>query len=110
MEIRNKGMVKSNVHYAKLMKDKEGITKGFEQSIGMKKVYTKIEYENDDELLKKEDQIVARLSRLDTLHKAQNLTFIALNSSYLVYTKLIFVKYDESQIALQLDLYSMIGS
>ena len=47
MEIRNKGIVKSNVHYANRNEIRDGITKGFEQTIGMKKVYTKIEYEND---------------------------------------------------------------
>ena len=37
------------------------------------------------------------------------MTFVALNSSYMYYSKLFFVKADESQIALQIDLCSLIG-
>ena len=39
-----------------------------------------------------------------------NLVFLALNSTYIFYTKILFVKLDESQLALQLDLYSMISA
>lgn len=78
----------------------------------MKKVYTKIDYENDWNQLCQEDQIISRISRKqqEGNQKQMNLTFLVLNSSYIVYTKLMFIKYDESQIALQMDLYSMIGS
>ena len=39
-----------------------------------------------------------------------NMCFVAINSSYIFYTKLLFIKYDESQIALQIDLFSLISA
>lgn len=51
-------------------------------------------------------QLVCRTSPTDH----SNLIFIALNSTYIFYTKVLFVKLDESQLALQIDLYSLISA
>ena len=72
-----------------------------------KGIFTKLDYEIDYDLISQSEQIVARISPGD---RHSNLTFVALNSNYIFYTKLFFVKYDESQISLQLDLYSMISA
>jgi hypothetical protein len=39
-----------------------------------------------------------------------NVQFVALNSTHVIYTKLLFIKTDESSVALQLDLYSLIDA
>ena len=61
-------------------------------------MYTKLDYENDLAILNEQDQIIARKS-VNTSFES-NLTFVALNSSYIYYTKLLFIKPDESQVAL----------
>ena len=72
----------------------------------------KLDYENDFEQLPHVDQLISRASNStkDWVDKEHNLTFVALNSSFIFYTKLMFIKYDESQVALQIDLYSLIGT
>ena len=52
-----------------------------------------MDYETDYDAVKKCDQIVSRASPGDLSY---NMTFLALNSSYIFYTKLFFIKYDES--------------
>jgi len=65
-----------------------------------KGIFSKLDYETD-----REETFIARRCNRDG-----NLTFMALNSSYIFYTKLFFVKGDEAQIAVQLDLYSMVSA
>jgi hypothetical protein len=71
-----------------------------------------LDYETDISLQERSDQIILRNSndQTDGMCKKSNIAFIALNSSYIYYTKLLFVKYDESQVAVSINLFSMIGS
>jgi hypothetical protein len=61
-------------------------------------MYTKLDYENEIAILGEQEQIIARKSINSNFES--NITFVALNSSYIYYTKLLFIKPDESQIAL----------
>ena len=75
-----------------------------EYNICHRSVFTKLDYETELEAISKNDQMVSRMTT-----NQSNLQFVALNSTHMVYTKLMFIKTDESTLALQLDLYTLIN-
>jgi hypothetical protein len=76
-----------------------------------KTVYTKLDYETEMGTLSDKDRLFDhQMACRSSPTEHSNLLFIALNSTYIFYTKVLFVKLDESQLALQIDLYSMISA
>jgi hypothetical protein len=69
-------------------------TDSYETQVSSSNFYTKLEYSNDFQKLEEADQIVSRMSR-----RADYL-FVALNSSYMFYTKLMYIQMDGSHISM----------
>ena len=62
---------------------------------------TKIDYETEMELMEDKEKVILRMCNAGELPgqktiQNRNLAFLAINSTFVFYTKLMFIKYDES--------------
>jgi hypothetical protein len=105
-EIKSKSDLLKGIHFM----EKQSELDHFRQE---NTLITKVDYETDLDSLVLKDQVVSRMATTQyqvDKNIQRNITFMALNSSFVYYTKLMFIKHDESGLNLQLDLFSMISA
>ena len=66
-------------------------------------IVTELEYQNDDQVVGAEEQLLVRAE--PTGSHSGNLVLVVINSSFLVYTKVCFIRRDERQLGLAVSLF-----